>query len=376
MRIVIAPDSFKESLTARAAAEAIAAGVRDAAPAAETVLVPMSDGGEGFVDAVASAWGAQRVEVRTVDALGQPIGMVYGLDGHRAVMDVASCAGLELIAPEDRDVLRSTTAGLGLALADAVSRGATEVLLGIGGSATNDGGSGMLRALGARLLDTQGREVEPLPLGLAGLASVDASALEERLGGLRLAVACDVTNPLTGPEGATAVFGPQKGVTPEMVPVLDGALAALARASGRAGLAERPGAGAAGGLGFALTAFLGAALEPGVDLVAEAVGLEDAIAGADLVLTGEGAVDAQTAHGKTPAGVAALAAAHDVPCAVLAGVVRPGAEVLLDRGATELIEITPEGQGLEEALRRGAENLRSAAAACVTRMIEGGTLSS
>ena len=199
MRIVLAPDSFKESMTAREAARAMAEGVKDADPRARTVLAPMSDGGEGFVDAVAAAWGADLVDADTVDALGRPIRAVYGLSGGRAVMDVAGCAGLELIAPADRDVLRSTTAGLGLLMRDALRRGARTILLGIGGSATNDAGVGMLHALGAGLLDADGRPLAPRPDQLDRLATIDASALAPLLDAVTIRVACDVTNPLTGP---------------------------------------------------------------------------------------------------------------------------------------------------------------------------------
>ena len=230
MRIVLAPDSFKESMTAREAARAMAEGVKDADPRARTVLAPMSDGGEGFVDAVAAAWGADLVDADTVDALGRPIRAVYGLSGGRAVMDVAGCAGLELIAPADRDVLRSSTAGLGLLMRDALRRGARTILLGIGGSATNDAGVGMLHALGAGLLDADGRPLAPRPDQLDRLAAIDASALAPLLGGATIRVACDVTNPLTGPNGATAVFGPQKGATADLVPRLERALERVAPA--------------------------------------------------------------------------------------------------------------------------------------------------
>lgn len=360
MRIVLAPDSFKESMTAREAARAMAEGVKDADPRARTVLAPMSDGGEGFVDAVAAAWGADLVDADTVDALGRPIRAVYGLSGGRAVMDVAGCAGLELIAPADRDVLRSTTAGLGLLMRDALRRGARTILLGIGGSATNDAGVGMLHALGARLLDADGRPIDPRPDGLDRLAAIDTSALAPLLDAVTIRVACDVTNPLTGPNGATAVFGPQKGATADLVPRLERALERVARVSGHRDQADAPGSGAAGGLGFALRAFLGAELEPGAELVARQIALPEAVRGADLVLTGEGTVDAQTPAGKTPAGVARIAAAAGVDCVVLAGRLGPGAERLLRCGATEIIGIGPPDEPLARALRRGPDNLRRA----------------
>lgn len=360
MRIVIAPDSFKENMTAPQAAAAMEAGVRDVHPRASTDLVPMSDGGEGFTEAVAAAWGAPMVACPTLDALGRPIQAAYGFDGQRAVMDVAGCAGLELIAPAERDVHRSSTRGLGLLIADALDRGARTIVLGIGGSATNDAGTGMLVALGARLLDADGHELRPVPADLPRLERIDVCGLPAALRDVSVHVACDVTNPLTGPQGATAVFGPQKGVGPEDVDALDAALARVARVSGHERAADLPGSGAAGGLGFALRVYLGARLDPGVELVARAVGLAERVDGADLVLTGEGSVDAQTLAGKTPAGVARLAKEAGAPCVVFAGRVREGAEVLLDHGVSDLVEIGSRDEPLEQALRRGPVNLRSA----------------
>lgn len=365
MRIVCAPDSFKESMTALEAARAMELGVHDALPDAECVLAPMSDGGEGFTDAIGQAWDAEAVEVDTLDALGRPIRAAYRLAEDRAVLDVASCSGLELIAPQDRRIDQANTRGLGILIREALSRGARSLLIGIGGSATNDAGAGMLVALGARLLDVGGAEVGPSPLELSRVVRVDDSALARLFEGVEVRVASDVTNPLCGPEGASAVFGPQKGLAPEDLPAFDAALHTFARASGRPDLAELPGSGAAGGLGFALRAFLGAELVPGLDLVAEALGLAEAIEGADLVLTGEGKVDGQSARGKTPAGVAALAGRLGVPALVFAGALGDGAEALLDVGATRIIAISTPDEPLPVALRRGPENLRHAVAAAL-----------
>lgn len=362
MRFILAPDSFKESMTAREAALAMSLGVRDALPDAECVLVPMSDGGEGFVDAIASALDAKRVRAASVDALGRPIEAEYALVGSRAILDVASCAGLELLAPAERDAAASSTEGLGLLIRDALSRGADSLLIGIGGSATNDAGAGMLVALGARLIDEAGAEVRPLPAELGRAARIDLSGLDERLAGVRVDVASDVTNPLCGPNGATAVFGPQKGVPASRVAEFDAALAGFARASGSPALADLPGSGAAGGLGFALRAFLGASLAPGVDLVADAVGLDEAIAGASLVLTGEGSVDAQTLHGKAPAGVLARARAAGIPVLVFAGRAGEGAEVLLGNGVERIVVISDPAAPLTASLRNGPANLRRAVA--------------
>lgn len=374
MKLVLAPDSFKENMTAAQAAAAMEAGGRDVVPDAVCVQVPMSDGGEGFVQAVTAAWGARTVLADSLDALGRPIRAGYGLAGDsRAVMDVASCAGLELIDPAERDVMASSTAGLGLLLADAARHGATEVLVGIGGSATTDAGAGMLSALGVRFLDDAGALLSPVPAELTRLAQVDLSGLDPLVTGMRIRVACDVTNPLTGPRGAAAVFGPQKGASPEQVEALDRVLGRVAAVSGRIKEAALPGAGAAGGLGFAMAAFLGASLEPGVELVADAVGLAQAVAGADLVLTGEGSVDEQTLEGKTPAGVAAVAAGAGVPCVVCAGRIKPGARVLLEHGVSALVKVGPSDEPLEEALRHGEVNMRRAVAGFLREWVGDGS---
>ena len=268
-----------------------------------------------------------------------------------------------LIPEEERDVLGSDTRGVGRMIRAALDAGADRLLLGIGGSATSDGGAGMLAELGVRFLDGEGQAVGTTPRELEGLASVDASGLDARLAGLRIEVACDVDNPLLGERGASAVFGPQKGASPEDVDYLDSVLARWARLSGHAGLAGRPGAGAAGGLGFALMAFLGARLEPGVELVARAVGLAEAVGGADLVLTGEGSVDAQTLAGKTPAGVARTAAARGVPTVILAGRVKPDADVLLSTGCVAILSVSQgQAQSLAQMLRAAPVNTERAAA--------------
>ena len=363
MKVVLAPDSFKEAMTAAEAAAAMARGVLAVVPDAEVVQVPMSDGGEGFTDAVAAALGARIRTVETVDALGRPVAGRLAVGGGTAVLEMATAAGLELVPEEERDVLGSDTRGVGRMIRAALDAGADRLLLGIGGSATSDGGAGMLAELGVRFLDDEGQAVGTTPRELEELASVDASGLDARLAGLRIEVACDVDNPLLGERGASAVFGPQKGASPEDVDYLDSVLAHWARLSGHAGLAGRPGAGAAGGLGFALMAFLGARLEPGVELVARAVGLAEAVGGADLVLTGEGSVDAQTLAGKTPAGVARAAAAQGVPTVIVAGRVRPGAEVLLTTGCVALMsssqgDVVP----LAEVLRAAPQSTERATA--------------
>lgn len=354
MKFVLAPDSFKENVTALEAVTAMETGIHDVYPDADCVRVPMSDGGEGFIEAVATAWGARRIVVDSMDALGRPILSEYAFADGRAVLDVASCAGIELVAPHERNVAESNTAGLGMIIRDALSRGAHELLIGIGGSATNDAGIGMLVELGARLLDADGAELAPKLENLAQVASVDTSALGALLDGVSVKVACDVTNPLNGPEGATAVFGPQKGVQPEQVEFFDSLHLHFATASGRGDDALLPGSGAAGGLGFALRAFLHAELTPGINLVA------DAVQGADWVFTGEGSVDSQTINGKTPAGVTAVARAAGVPVMIFAGRINEGAEILLEHGVSKIVKVGDSAEPLEDALKNGQKNLRAA----------------
>jgi glycerate kinase len=370
MRIVLAPDSFKESMTATEAVAAMAAGVREVLPDAECVGVPMADGGEGTVEAVVSALHGRLVEVEVSNPLGDPITARYGLVPLRqlAVIEVAAAAGLELVPEQRRDVLRASTFGVGQLIRAALDRGAEEFLVGLGGSATNDGGTGMLTALGAAFLDADGSPLEPGGAALRRLHRIDLSGLDPRLRSARFRVASDVTAPLLGPTGASRMFGPQKGASPADVEVLEAALARLATVTAATlGNAQpnRPGAGAAGGLGFALTEFLGAAIRSGVDEVAHTVGLERALQGADWVFTGEGSVDAQTLMGKTPYGVARLAAKAGARVAIFAGRVKPDATVLLEHGVDLLVPITAEGTPLEQALREGPQALtRATAAVC------------
>ena len=368
VRVVCAPDSFKHALTARAAAAAMAAGVRDAWPDAEALELPLSDGGEGFTDALAGALGARLVPVPVRDALGRPATATFALAGALAVIEVASAVGLEAIGDAERAIWDADTRGVGDLIAAALDAGATDLLIGLGGSATNDAGAGMLAALGVAFLDADAAPVATTPRGLADLARVDAAGLDPRLAGVRVRVASDVDAPLTGPRGASAVFGPQKGATPDDVPRLDTVLGRVAELAERTAVARAPGAGAAGGLGFALMAFLGAELGPGIDLVAGLLDLDAFVAGADLVLTGEGSADAQTLAGKAPAGVAAAARRHGVPVAIFAGRVEPEADALLADDTVEaLVVITPEGTPLPQALASAGENLRGAVAGYLAR---------
>lgn len=363
MKVVLAPDSFKESMTAAEAASAMTRGVRAVHPDAECVAVPMADGGEGTADALVAALGGGWRDVATVDALGRPLTARYGLaPGGLAIVEVAAAVGIGLVAPADRDVLAATSLGVADLVRDALDAGATRLIVGLGGTVTTDGGAGLLAGLGAVWLDADGDPLAPSPRALAGLDRVDLSGLDPRLGNVVIDLACDVTNPLLGPTGAAAVFGPQKGASPDQVPLLDAALERIANALTSAGcpdVRETPGAGAAGGLGGALLA-LGARMRRGVEVVADAAGLDAAVAGADLVLTGEGSLDRQTLAGKTPMGVAEVAARHGVPVVAFAGRLGAGAQELVGNGFAAVVSIVQAPCDLAAALREGPANLEQA----------------
>lgn len=365
MKIVLAPDSFKESMTSVAAATAMARGVRRALPDAECVEVPLADGGEGTTAALVAALGGRLVDVTTTDALGRPVTATIGIaDTRTVVLEVAAAVGIGLVAPAERDVMTSTSAGVAPLVRAALDVGARRLVVGLGGSATNDAGAGLLVGLGARLLDSEGHQVSAEPRHLDRVASVDLAGLDPRLADLRIELACDVTNPLLGPHGASAVFGPQKGASPEQVEMLDAALTVFVRAleaDVRRPVRDEPGAGAAGGLGAAFLA-LGATRRPGIEVVVEAARLKEHLRGADLVITGEGAVDSQTLAGKTPAGVAEVARRAGVPVIVVAGQVDPSAEALLDHGVAGVVPMLRRVSTLEEALHDGPENLEHAVA--------------
>ena len=330
MKILLACDKFKGSMGAVQACEAIRAGLH---ADWEASICPIADGGEGFVDAMLAGSGGERVIAHCLDPLGRPVEASYGIyrskEGETiAVLEMSAASGIWRVSAEERDPRHSSTYGTGELIRHAIEiHKADRLLVGIGGSATNDGGAGMAAALGVRFLDEQGRDLLPIPEDLARLSKVDESrkiALPE------IIVACDVDNPLTGPRGASAIFGPQKGAAPEDVAFLDATLANLARLSEGGKEADTPGAGAAGGLGFGLLRYAGAKLEPGFNLVAEALGMEARIANADLVITGEGSLDAQTLGGKGPAGIAAMAKAAGIPVVAVAGRVEDAARPLFD----------------------------------------------
>ena len=359
MKIVIAPDSYKESLSALEVAQAVEAGFRQVFPDADYVLVPVADGGEGTVDAMVAATGGRKETVTVSGPLGEPVEAFYGLtgDGDTAVIEMAAASGLALVPPDRRNPLLTNSRGTGELIRAALDAGARRFILGIGGSATNDGGAGMVQALGARLLDLEGRELDGSGGDLARLERIDVSALDPRLAECRIEVACDVDNPLTGARGASAVFGPQKGATPEMVQALDANLARLARIVGRdLGVAVDtvPGAGAAGGMGAAMLAFFGATLKPGIEIVTAAVDLDTHVRDADLVITGEGRIDFQTVHGKTPIGVARVAKRHGKPVIGIAGSLGANVGVVHEDGIDAVFSVLSRPSTLDEALRDAA----------------------
>jgi glycerate kinase len=374
MKFVLAPDSFKESMSATQAVDAMRQGVLSAVPHAECVGVPMADGGEGTVDAVVDALDGQRIPVKVEDPLGRSTTATYGYIPRRrlAVIETAAAAGLELVAPQERDSLCASSFGVGQLIAAALDRGATDLLIGLGGSATNDGGAGMLTALGASFADADGNPLPPGGAALEQLDRIDVTRLDPRLPHVRVRLACDVSAPLLGPDGASSTFGPQKGASPADVRRLESALSrlvAVTSATMHQAKPDRAGAGAAGGLGFALFEYLRAQARPGVEVIANTVGLGRCIADADWVFTGEGSVDAQTVLGKTPYGVAQIARRYDTPTVIFAGRVCPDAEILLQHGVRELIAITPDGTSRERALRDGPAALRRATADTCRRIV-------
>jgi len=336
-QIAIAPNAFKGTLTASEAARCLERGLKKALPGASFVTVPMADGGEGTALAVVNATGGRWVRCSVTDPLGRRIRAQFGLsgDGRMAIFEMASASGLVLLRPQERNPLLTTTRGTGELIRAALDHQVTRLLIGIGGSATNDGGMGMARALGVRFLDARGRELPEGGGSLGRLARIDTSGLDPRLQKVRVEVACDVRNPLFGPRGAASVYGPQKGATPAMVKQLDAGLRRLAAVIQRdlgIAVARLPGAGAAGGLGAGLVAFLNGQMRPGVDIVMDAVDLTGKLAGCDLVITGEGCLDGQTLFGKAPAGVAKAAKQLGLPVIAICGCLGAGAGKAAEAG--------------------------------------------
>ncbi len=367
MRIIVAPQEFKGTLTAAHAAEAIAKGVRRALPEATIDQVPLSDGGPGLVDAVLASRPGRRVRSRVQDPLGRPVRAGWALlDDGTAVIEMAAAAGLTLLRESERDPRITTTYGVGQLISEAIHSESRRIVVGVGGSATNDGGAGMAAALGARLLDADGNDLPPGGAALIQLACIDVSGLDPRLRGIHVIAATDVRNPLCGLDGASAVYGPQKGASPEVVGELDTALQHYSRVIARdlgIQVDEVPGAGAAGGLGAGLIAFLGAEVRPGFDIVAEMTGLRERLRGADLLVSGEGRLDRQTVYGKAVAGAAAMAREEGVPALVVAGSLGEGWEEV--SALVDSIEVAqgqsvaqgpgPEPQGAGKAVAAAAE---------------------
>jgi glycerate kinase len=366
MRIIVAPDSFKGSVSALGVAEAMERGIHAVFPAAEVIKVPIADGGEGTVEALVAATGGRLLHAEVRGPLGEPVRAHWGIsgDGTSAFIEMASASGLPLVPNDRRDPRVTSTFGTGELMKAALDAGLRKLVIGIGGSATNDGGTGMARALGVRFLDAEGHDLPEGGAALARLARIDLSGLDPRLAQVSVLVACDVDNPLCGLKGASAVYGPQKGATPEMVQELDAALGVFAGvaqvATGR-DIALLPGAGAAGGLGAGLLFFTPASLRPGVAIVLETTGFEALVQGADLVITGEGRTDFQTAMGKAPVGVAAVAKRHGVPVICIAGGLGDGADEVLRHGIDALATTVPQPMSLEDCMGRGAALVEAAA---------------
>ncbi|SMB87744.1 glycerate kinase [Pasteurella testudinis DSM 23072] len=366
MKIVIAPDSFKESLTALEAADAIETGFKKVFPHATYVKVPMADGGEGTVQSLVDATGGKLLNVEVTAPLGNKTTAFFGLsgDGKTAIIEMAAASGLHLVVSAKRNPLLTTSYGTGELIKAALDQGVEKIILGIGGSATNDGGMGMLQALGVAFRDKQQQ-----PLGYGGaeldrLAELDLSALDPRLRQIELEVACDVDNPLCGEQGASATFGPQKGATAAMVQQLDQALAhfaAVARQQLGINIADTAGAGAAGGMGGGLLLLPKVALRPGVQIVVDAVNLAQQVQDADLVITGEGRIDGQTVHGKTPIGVSKTAKRFNKPVIAISGCLRDDYEAVYQHGIDAVFPIITQLGTLEETLANGRKNLISSA---------------
>ena len=362
MKIVIAPDSFKDSLSAEKVADAIAAGLAEVLPHAHLVKCPMADGGEGTVEAIVAAGNGQLRRNQVQGPLGGPVEAHWGWlpDSHTAIIEMAEASGLQLVAPAQRDACISSTYGTGELIRAALDAGARRVILAIGGSATNDAGAGALQALGLGLFDDQGNSLARGGLALARVVRIDLTGLDPRLTEVRFEIAADVNNPLCGEHGASAIFGPQKGASAEQVRLLDQALGHFADHCAQVlpkDVRDEPGSGAAGGLGFAAKAFFGAQFRPGVEVVAELVGLAEAVKDADLVITGEGRFDAQTLRGKTPFGVARIAQANGVPVVVLAGTLGEGYQALYEHGINAAFAIASGPMTLQDACDRAGQLL-------------------
>lgn len=360
MRIVVAPDSYKGSVSAIGAANAMEKGIKRVFPEAEVIKVPIADGGEGTVEALVMATGGEIVYKDVTGPLGDKIKACWGIlgDGETAVIEMAAASGLPLVPAEKRDPRLTTTHGTGELIKAALDRGLRKIIIGIGGSATNDGGVGMAQALGIKFLDAAGKELAYGGGVLNLLARIELSEMDSRLTETVIMVACDVDNPLCGPKGASAVYGPQKGATPEIIKELDDNLrhfAEVAKIATSKDIANNPGAGAAGGLGAGLLFFTNAQLRPGVEIVLETTGFAGLVKQAQLVITGEGRTDFQTAFGKAPVGVAKIAKTYDVPVLCLSGGLGQGYEDVFAQGIDAAASIIPQPMALKECMETAVE---------------------
>lgn len=363
MKIILALDSFKESITAKEACEVIERGMKKIIPDLECISVPMADGGEGTTQSLVDATGGEFYTQRVLGPLGESVEARFGIlgDGKTAILEMAAASGLELVPKEKRDATVTTTYGTGELIRAALDKNVETILIGIGGSATNDGGAGMIQVLGGKLLDSCGKEIGFGGGQLSNLSKIDLSNLDKRLEKTKIIVACDVQNPLTGVSGASHIFGKQKGANEEQRELLDKNLkhyAEIIRKDVGKDVENIPGAGAAGGLGAGLMAFLSAELKKGIEIVIEYSKLEEKMQGADLVITGEGSIDAQTRFGKTPYGVAMTAKKYGIPVIALAGNVGKDIDVLYEYGFTAIFSILPRVESLEKAISNGKENLQ------------------
>jgi glycerate kinase len=366
MKILICPDKFKECLTSGRVALHIRDGIRRVIPDAECKILPLADGGEGTMEALTESTRGRIEKVRVHDPLMRPIGSFFGVsgDGKTAVIEMASASGLALLKPGERNPMVTTTYGTGELIRHVLDQGCNEIILGIGGSATVDGGVGMAQALGVSFTDDTGWEITPGGGGLGGVFKIDVANLDPRVRNCKIYAACDVSNPLTGPYGAAHIFGPQKGASPEMVMQLEDNLKHLARVirdNDRIEVEKIPGGGAAGGMGAGIVAFLGGELRPGFELISRFVKLDDGIKWADLVITGEGKMDHQTAFGKTPAGVAQAASRLNKPVVAFTGSLGEEFEKLYDLGFAAIIPIADKPMSLQQSMTDAGRLLEHAA---------------
>ena len=378
MKIVLAPDSFKGNLTSLQVAAALEKGVKRVLPNANCIKVPMADGGEGTVQSLVDATGGKFIRKKVTGPAGRQVSARYGMlaDGKTAVIEMAEASGLPLVTEKQKNPLKTSTYGTGELLLDAAKRGAKTIIIGIGGSATNDGGVGMAQAVGVRFLNSQGKEIKEYGAGgmIDKIANIDMSKLNPIIRKTRIIVACDVNNPLCGKHGASHVFGPQKGATPAMVKTLDANLKHLAQVIKRdlkKNIINMKGAGAAGGLGAGLVAFTKARMKSGIDIVLEATNINKHLKGADLVITGEGRVDFQTAFGKTPSGVARAARRHHVPTVAIGGGITDDANGVFAHGIEGLESACARDMSLEVAIAHSKEHLANAAERVVRLILIG-----